>query len=430
MEEGFIYTPSPIRNVSRLLSDPSNTLEQFEGILDKHAPLMSSRDVAIALCLLPKVEERQRRRDAGPEASGWSRSVAGRRQEDSVGADELASRAYRVKLLSLASVLSQSFLVHLPTYGPRDLSGSVWALGRVGVRASGGWTTSVLGASLGRLDEFDAGQLSRLLWGVAALRVDPGREWMDEAISRAMALVRGGQATSQHLVLLLWSTLAIADKTASCGPRLNSDVKTTAELSRGGPRTGSIKEDQGRDIRLGPPESLFSTSRGAPCDVADVNGFAAWVEECLLEVKPHVERLEPQYISMLLSALAKARHRPDGFTMEALTSACMLHFHHRLPIGDLPEASDDRARGAGSVKAFGPQGLSNILWALARLNYRPPAAWWELCMAESEAMLQVMNGQELALTIWAMVLLQVGREVVRLADAAGLLLHDQASRGS
>ena len=343
----------------------------------------------------------------------WSRSVSAGRRTD-VGGDDLLARALRVKVQSLAMTLTQSFLRHLPEYGPRDLAGAVWAVGRIGYQPPSDWTSQVLGASLGRLGEFDARQMSCMLWGVAVIKIDPGQQWLDEAMQRAMELAQGEEVTPQSLSLVLWSISTSTEirrkKTPSRRPDLNFDRDTVSS---------SVEPyDTG-----GNPPGEGSPTGGLP-EVPEADGLSAWVEDYLAVVRPHIQQLEPRYISMLLSALAKLRHRPDSSTMEIFTSACMLHFRNNDASGDIgsqdqtsiQERWDYEPRHVDDINGsrkqrYGPQGLSNVLWALASLNYRPPAVWCSLCMLESESLLQVMKGQELALTLWSWVLLQVRRGV-------------------
>jgi hypothetical protein len=146
---------------------------------------------------------------------------------------------------------------------------------------------------------------------------------------------------------------------------------------------------------------------------------------------------------MILCGLAKLNYRPAKETMEALLEGCVVRNAVPEPIssegndniaggdgrsdeeasrergplgvgsrregwqGPSQNLSNSRVSSTTRYNCLGPQGMSNVLWALAVLLYRPPSPWLHSCLSEAMELLPQMRMQELAMTIWAVATLKV-----------------------
>ena len=396
--------PSNAKRLTKLLLQPCDNLDAYEQILEDNSPFLNARHIAIALTALPRIVERQAAASvgaAGAAARGRSsRSVAARRRDDMNDVDALTARARRVKLQSLVSQLAGSFLRHLPEYGPRDLAGAVWALGRLGLQPPGGelWLSSVLGASAGHLGQFDACQLSCMLWGVAVLGTDPGPAWLAEAIGHALAAVQSGAATDQGTALMLWSIAKITASSREVPPlsALDGAEGGDDDLEPG------VEAAEGAELISGASSSQLLSS--------------AWLNAYLHAAAPRLTSLEPRYRAMMLCALAKLCYRPRDSVMEVLLSGCLPPHSRSTQQQTEPSvlgSSNSLSGGEGLSGRLSPQGFCNLLWALGSLEYRPSPEWLGQGMAEAVELLPNMRGQEVALSLWGLTSLKVSATSAR-----------------
>ncbi|GAX78240.1 hypothetical protein CEUSTIGMA_g5682.t1 [Chlamydomonas eustigma] len=391
------------------------SLSEMEYTLNLYSQDLNARHVAIALWRLPKAVENSRsiaanqrvlkstQSSAHNDAHGAfsRRSNAAQRQmlSSSDDFDEMTARAQRLQILSLAERLSSQFLQHLPEYGPKDLSQAVWSLGHLGHSPGEVWLTAVLQACKHRLPSFDGCQISNLLWGIAVLHASPGHAWMEAATQHVLSLLHvRGAFTPQGASVCFWAAASIRSKSVVSGHNNPSSSQQPAGCS----------------------------------PVTDRD----WVGLYLGALTPsHLKDCDPHHVSMILCGLAKLKYQPPLETMQALLEGCLLGSAvKQLSSGSGADTVDDCIRTEGTFgegpglvagsrreqfngpsqdtgvargsvivrgQGLGPQGISNVLWALAVLSYRPPSSWLQTCMSEAMELFTQMRMQELAMTLWA-----------------------------
>lgn len=107
---------------------------------------------------------------------------------------------------------------------------------------------------------------------------------------------------------------------------------------------------------------------------------SAWALDMLLCFRPHLSAFGPQDLSQAVWAAATLGCQPPpGFLAAALTVS--------------------RPR----LASFGPQALSNMLWALAHMRFQPPPSWIDAALAASLPQLCAFSPQALAMTASALV---------------------------
>ncbi|KAG1654658.1 hypothetical protein FOA52_003815 [Chlamydomonas sp. UWO 241] len=355
------------RHISAILMR-THGLGRLERILDQHAPFLNERHVMIALSILPGIADRSRVSVLESDNSDAARPTTVPTPME----DELAARARRVRVLSLAGRLAQGFLRYLPQYGPRDVSAGVWALARLGAMPTGRWSRAVLAASARHMRAFEPRHLSSLLWGVASLGLNAPPAWTSAAMDAALRYARFGAAGSQAEAVSLWAISCIL---AAARRRSRTLV---------GGDDGDGDDDDSAEVGGAQPPASDS----------------AWVRAYLDAAQPRLLAHEPRHLCMCLSALARLRVRPrSGFVEAALAL---------LPPPRLRELS--------------PGGTASVLWSLARLHYRPPRAWLIACLAEAEARLGEMSGKDMSMAVWALATLQAepSQAWLRAFEAASL----------
>ncbi|KXZ45649.1 hypothetical protein GPECTOR_52g49 [Gonium pectorale] len=137
----------------------------------------------------------------------------------------------------------------------------------------------------------------------------------------------------------------------------------------------------------GPGRSLGAAARGL---------HAAWLDEAWLErllgptVATHLQDFEPRHTSGVLWALATLGARPRPELLAALCDRA----EAQCPPAQL--RLQGGAHAAAAPPALTPQGLSLVLWALARLGFEPRRAVLDAlvaaCRADMEAAAGAANG--------------------------------------
>jgi hypothetical protein len=278
-----------------------------------------------------------------------------------------------------AAALEEALVRVAPELSPQHCSNVLWALGRL-KRTPGAAAQAALNAALARnAADLGATDLSQALWGLGQLELSPGPavlSQLDGALARVFA--HSGDApprvSAQHLSNTLWGLARLGHRpSASVMLRLDEALMAIASVAAQG-STGSAPVQRVRldSVRLEPQalsNSLWAWAvlghRPAPAVLRVVDG-------AVLELLP---RFRAQELSNTLWALARLGHRPADANLAAL----------------------DRAVAARAAE-FGQSGqaLANSLWAFARLRWLPALALPRLEQAALPAALPKMSSQQLA----------------------------------
>ncbi|KAL6752299.1 hypothetical protein V8C86DRAFT_601037 [Haematococcus lacustris] len=289
----------------------------------------------------------------------------------------------------------------------------------------------VAAASLPRLRRMTPREAAQMLWAFASFRQCPDTQWLQQACL-AVARTRWAVADSDSLALATWAMADLGPKAAQVAHSLPCPLphalpQPTLTLSTAPPdildgswgplrREESVGrlEGNGQGVQEerveggpGPGSGLLREVRAVPGLPVTAPSAALGVVGLLQgggptadpdQVLPVNSREQAAWVE---GCMVRMQQVPDSFSAPGLANA--LWGLAELGCEPAPELLDRLLRAASSLlPSFTSRELSDLIAALARLQYRPSDAWLALYMSQVKTRLGAFEGDDWGLTLWGL----------------------------
>lgn len=203
----------------------------------------------------------------------------------------------------------------IPWATPQDLVNSLWACAKLNHHPGDEYLQAAVDKSARMLSQFAPTDLAKLLWSCARLKYHPGDDFLVAALQEARAKVNNFNPAD--LADILWGC-------AKLGPVKSSFSAGTLVLD---------KSNSFLDLGYEPATEL--------------------VQPLLLQAEKRIADFEARQIAGVLWSCSKLNQQPSEALLQALPKRLSQPFSNK------------------DLTAFGPRGLSFVLWIYAELDYNP-----------------------------------------------------------
>ncbi|KAJ9510870.1 hypothetical protein QJQ45_027721 [Haematococcus lacustris] len=303
--------------------------------------------------------------------------------------------------------------------------------------ASGRWRPhhqflhDVAAASLPRLRRMTPREAAQMLWAFASFRQCPDTQWLQQACL-AVARTRWAVADSDSLALATWAMADLGPKAVQVAHSLPCPLphalpQPTLTIStappdildgswgplRRGESVGRL-EGNGQGVQEERVEGGPGPGSGLLREVQAVPGLPVTAPSAALgvvgllqgggltadpdQVLPVDSREQAAWVE---GCMVRMQQVPHSFSAPGLANA--LWGLAELGCEPAPELLDRLLRDASSLlPSFTSRELSDLIAALARLQYRPSDAWLALYMSQVKTRLGAFEGDDWGLTLWGL----------------------------
>lgn len=281
--------------------------------------------------------------------------------------------------------LTDAALRVLPQMNSQNYANTLFALARLGYATppsdkaggGGGLLPALAAATLPRLSEFSASELSSSLWAWASLGCSPGRAWLRAHEAASSRQLHSASAQVLSTTLLAWSKLRHTPKSlpwyGTClRARLREATPQTVANALGAFGALSVHARAGAAT-----SARFTAALASGPAVEVVDALAAHAASRLGSFKP-------SELAQSLWGLATLSHDPGREWRLAFL-----------------EASD-----VVGLTSFAPTEMASSLWAFASLGVSPGEAWLERWEASASPRWHSFEMRHAVNVIWALTVLQ------------------------
>lgn len=293
-------------------------------------------------------------------------------------------------VLQLAGVLLRALQQQIAAAEARDLADALYAAIKLGFKVEQQYMdVEGPGASAQRSIRSISQQQQYDTEDAAAVDVLPD-SILEAMQQQSQALLLSGDMEPRQLARLLWAFAQLGLQPASDWWAVALDAaadKLQQQLVH------DVLQDQDHlQQHWFTPQGLAITGWAVAKLRAPATG--AWWQCYMTTAAALLPQMEPQHLSNCIWALATAQQTMDSSWMNRFYSSSRKYLHtgHR--------EKHEADQGAACVR-FEPQGLANILWALAALQQQPPLQWQQQFEAVSLEQLSGSSMQHLSMMLWA-----------------------------
>ncbi|KAF6252213.1 hypothetical protein COO60DRAFT_1704388 [Scenedesmus sp. NREL 46B-D3] len=365
-------------------------------------------------------------------------------------------------------------------FKPQELANLAWALAVMQqqcmqhsvpplrhscTRVDAAWKQQLCAAAAAQLGEFNAADLSMVLWALAVLgggdvlQRQQQQGWLDGLLSRAVQLA--GALQGRHIAVLLWSASQLQrqqqhvqqQRQAQHQAHHNPDGGTTASSSGGSrtvhalaaacfPRLQQLLPSERQQLRLccvvllaaghlqlqPPPAALQDLLQAAAQQLqqrSSISGASVTSSQQQQGVSFHD-------VTILLYGLAKLQYRPSGHFLAAADNAAATacwqlllgnkHRKQQQQQGQIPPPPAAAAAPLSPVTHVRVKDISLLLWALGRLAHQPSPKLLRLLCKAAAARLHAASASDVGLMLWGLARLRARPRHAWLQAVLGHLL--------
>lgn len=342
------------------------------------------------------------------------RPAAAREQELANLLWALATMDHQPPAAWLADVVAETGS-RLHRFSPQELTNTAWALVQLRARPSDAWLSSFCAAAHSRLGVFEPADVSMALWALAALQHEPPAALLDALAARAALLA--ARLEERHVASMLWALAELRGVSSGGTDGAAAALGSTGDGNAGSRTSGMGEVDPEQERRQSHAAASSSGSSPAAASAAASAPPAAgqgstplaaltlapWQSSlqhtlcgAALRLAPRM-RAAPRNVSTLLVACVRLGWQPPSSWVAALLAA----------VQDALAAGQVAGGAAGLAPHCTTTDASTLVWALARLGYRPPGELLaRLEAALPEEQLAAGSTQEASNLLWAMAKLQ------------------------
>jgi hypothetical protein len=346
---------------------------------------------------------------------------------------------------------------HLGQYNPQAIANTLWALAKLGVYEPD-VLSKLVELAQARFPEFTGQQFAACIWALAKLGSKPPALWIEAFLARSQQLLPSFSPQDLSNTIYAFALLEYrppeawllafmaAVQQAAAGPSSRAGAgyleapgsSSGMSVDASSSSSSSSSSSRGSSGSRGRSVDASSSSRGRSVDASSSGSSSS-------------SRMKPQDLSNTLWALAVLNIRPDDTWLAWFQQQLL----HQMPAcnqqvlantiwalarlgatpsqpfleGFLQQCSSQLAEASGSGSSSSPQGYSNTLASLAKLQQRPGEAWLRAYVAAIQPQLRRFKPQELANTLWALAKLghQPPQEWQQVRSGGRLLLCGRCS---